>query len=550
VFTQIPFSELESLELSPTRHPTHFASGQAVQLIWYPPTDTGGTPITEYVIERRGGPMKSFSSEWVPVLTVPGTQTKAVIPSPMLAQRTKMPYLFRVRAVNRMGASSPLEVSQPLYLEEPTPRPSSGAAYQVPAAPKGPLRYEVLPHDGGIHLEWESSPADEIKLEESVIRPTGYIIEAAEADKLNAPWIELCRVPGSSTGADIQLPTKSPYKRVPMLYRVTAENEFGLSAPLVTRIEPRVRPLEMSEMMSGLPRFSSGYFEARILPQEYPDLIPRIELHWPSLLKQPSLLSGTVLRGSDIGYLVEARHVGESEWEPIGSLPLGQETLVYRPLPPDYAKIKPKSSFGYGIYPTEPLRPKSPPVTEAYQFRVAPRTQLEVGEFLESNIVSWIPKQTGRKPSPPSSPEFRTISAPSPLAMRVKPPPSTFVALPPPERFQLTDIKIKELPEKSGSVLLRWHPPVGMSSSLRSASEFVVEAWQPERQQWWPVARTSAAISAETVPGRYEMRIEDLPLDQLLHFRILTENAASQSEPIMLPQPVFLPNVDATKKGQ
>ncbi|KAF8564968.1 hypothetical protein P879_07292, partial [Paragonimus westermani] len=558
---------------------------RAVQLTWHAPTDTGNLPITEYVIERRGGPTTSTSHEWVPVLTVPGMQTTALIPAPSLQRKESLPYFFRVRAVNLMGVGSPLETSQPLVVEgvtEVPSRPSSRTSYppQLPLAPRGPLRSELLPHGSGVHLEWRPPATDEYRLEEPLIRPATYVVEATEADKPGSQWIELGRVPGTFTSADIPLlpPSRfrtdssdrsiamedewSRYKPTPILYRVRGENEFGMSAPLVTRVEPFIFPTARRRSLTGLPRFKPGYLEAHLLPEYHVDQIPKIELQWPRLTTYttPTTRLGSISPdhrttvSPDIGYLLEARRVGDFGWHPIGTLPIGQETFIYRPSSDEYRAPRSRPSFEIGRYRPESAPTVSIPRVEAYQFRVAPISQLDIGNFLESDIVSWTPVLPPAAPIRGAPTDYRTVTAPSPIAMHITPPMFGGLTLPAPERFQLVDVAVAK-PSKDdflkdsdlGDVILRWHPPAGMSSTLRSAADFVVESWHPERQQWWPVGRCSAAISAETVPGRYDMRITGLPLDQVHHFRVLTQTADAKSEPALLPHPVILPRVDAER---
>ncbi|CAH8611721.1 unnamed protein product [Heterobilharzia americana] len=201
---------------------------------------------------------------------------------------------------------------------------------------------------------------------------------------------------------------------------------------------------------------------------------------------------------------------------------------------------RPRSSLG-SAYKLE-----DKPLFEGYQFRVAPRSHFGVGKFLESDVVSWTASHL--RPE-----DFRTIRSPGPVTMEIKAP---FVPQPmisPPERFHLVDVSMGapsgRLQDRSGSVTLRWHPPTGMPSTLRSNADFVIESWRPDKQEWWPVARRSAAVSAESIPGTYELQVNGLPLGQTYHFRVLTETRDARSEPTVLPQPVFIPKLDTETKA-
>ncbi|CAH8641072.1 unnamed protein product [Heterobilharzia americana] len=552
VYSRRPSSVLERVE-SPLS--SSIQDSKSIELKWHPPLDTGGLPITEYVIERRGGPIKSFINEWIPVLSVSGETTKAMIPFPS-ALTNVSPYSFRVRAVNRMGASSPLETTRPLNFEalllDQTSRPSSRTSYRPlpPAAPVGPLRSELLPFDSRVHLEWQHSVNGPYKLDESRSMPSTYVIEASEACRPGGPWIEVGRVPGTVTSADVRiLPTssKSESYQFPstLLYRVRGENDFGSSAPLVTRIEPSSRFAYGSQPELEYPKFTPGNLQARLLPTSSEYQLPQIELHWPSVAPEyrrrstassDDLLSHRII--PDTSYLLQVRKAEDIGWQTIASLPYGQEKFIYRPKMEELNR--PRSSLG-SAYKLE-----DKPLFEGYQFRVAPRSHFGVGKFLESDVVSWTASHL--RPE-----DFRTIRSPGPVTMEIKAP---FVPQPmisPPERFHLVDVSMGapsgRLQDRSGSVTLRWHPPTGMPSTLRSNADFVIESWRPDKQEWWPVARRSAAVSAESIPGTYELQVNGLPLGQTYHFRVLTETRDARSEPTVLPQPVFIPKLDTETKA-
>lgn len=572
-FSRRPSSALSEIDLigrtisSPVIQPkTDQLETPIIRLTWHPPLDIGGTPITEYVIERRAGPQSGPSRDWVPVLTVPGTLTKAVVPMPGVSDQKPTPYSYRVRAVNVMGISSPLETTYPVYAEDMMPSwPSSRTGYQprLPDAPRGPLRSQLLPSDRGVRLDWRLPLIDDQREEERAARPISYVIEATQADIPDAPWIEVGRVPGSETSVDVPLPPTSRFLFEPtsmdeiissrpmeaLLYRVRSENEFGLSAPLVTRVEPDLYPSIRHERRSKIPGLAPGYLETRILPEQYPGHGQRIELRWPSVLTRAEpelgLCEPSRRWTSDVSYLIEARQIGDFGWQPIATLPIGQEYFIYRPASTrELYGQRPRSAMDYGQHRVEPPRPQIPSAVEAYQFRVAPGTQLETGDYLESDVISWIPSYPGLRPILPMAPKHQTMVGQSPSSMQTPSPRVEVPSIRPPERFQLVDVippKPDERLETGGTAVLRWHPPSGMSSTLRSAADFVIEAWQPERQTWWSVGRYSAAISAETVPGRYDVRLSGLPVDRFHYFRVLTEMPEGRSEPTLLPQPVFIP---------
>lgn len=512
-----------------------------IQLRWQEPQDTGGLPLTEYVIERRGGPIYSIAHEWIPILTLPASSLTATIPFPSKSFEKTSPYYYRVRAVNRMGLSSPLETTRPIEFDfnllNVRPRSTlSSIEYKskIPAAPRGPLKLELLPQENRVHLEWSMPETSRYKLDELSSKPSRYIIEASEADKPDSVWIELARVPSSSTSSTVRLLPSSTYDvsfggslgYSPLLYRVRAENDVGSSAPLVGRIEPM-------ELGSERPKWSPGTLEAHLI---YKHKQPQFELKWPRALMELSTYeSGREFSssfGPDLTYLLQYRTVGQRGWKTVATLPYGQQSFVYRP---KIDEFQTKSRL-------------SKPIQEAFQFRIGPQTSLGVGEFLESSILSWKPYEmdTGTVASARRLPglDYGSFSFDQ-----------TFV--PSPERFQLVDVSVNKpssfhpRPVHLGSIVLKWHPSTEMSSALRSNADFIVESWRPDKLDWWPVAKRSASVSDETGPGRYELQIDELPVGKTYHFRVITcTTDGRRSEPTLLAQPVHIPTPDVEIKGR
>lgn len=75
-----------------------------VTISWSPPKDDGGSPVTEYIIEKRD--MKR--STWSPA----GTTSETTFTVPKLLEGNS--YKFRVRAKNEQGPSEPAETSEPV----------------------------------------------------------------------------------------------------------------------------------------------------------------------------------------------------------------------------------------------------------------------------------------------------------------------------------------------------------------------------------------------------------------------------------------------------
>lgn len=81
-----------------------------VDLKWAPPLNDGGSPITEYIIEK-----KDKYGNWEKALVVPASQTSATVPDLIEGES----YQFQVRAVNAAG---PGEASDPTPIIITKPR--------------------------------------------------------------------------------------------------------------------------------------------------------------------------------------------------------------------------------------------------------------------------------------------------------------------------------------------------------------------------------------------------------------------------------------------
>jgi len=97
-----PQGPLEVLDTSPT----------AITLAWNPPKDTGGSPIQNYVLEKKPKGSKNWSK-------VPG---KIAPDETQVTAKNLEPgeeYEFRVVAVNENGESDPLVTSSSVKAKHP-----------------------------------------------------------------------------------------------------------------------------------------------------------------------------------------------------------------------------------------------------------------------------------------------------------------------------------------------------------------------------------------------------------------------------------------------
>jgi len=89
-------------------------SEDSVTLAWLPPTDNGGSDVTQYVVEKR----EALRMMWQPV----GTTPDVTLVVPRLSEGVQ--YVFRVSAVNKIGAGPPEELNKAIAAKSPHCTPS------------------------------------------------------------------------------------------------------------------------------------------------------------------------------------------------------------------------------------------------------------------------------------------------------------------------------------------------------------------------------------------------------------------------------------------
>ncbi|KAL3252348.1 hypothetical protein MRX96_017667 [Rhipicephalus microplus] len=180
-------------------------------ITWKAPADDGGTPIKHYLIEK----MDTSRGTWVEAGTTPNLTFKV----PKLVH--KKSYQFRVKAVNEIGESEPLEKTEPIIAKDQFEKSSQ------------PGRPKVTDWDKDhVDLEWKP-PTDDggcpIK---------SYIIQKKERG--SPLWTKAKEVPASQTKATVpDLRENQDYE-----FRVIAVNAGGES-----------EPSEPSDLITCKPRF-------------------------------------------------------------------------------------------------------------------------------------------------------------------------------------------------------------------------------------------------------------------------------------------------------
>ncbi|CAK5074870.1 unnamed protein product [Meloidogyne enterolobii] len=191
------------------------------QLSWKPPEDDGGSPLTNYVVEKR----EIGSNVWTPVSNfVPGCQCSV----PKLKEGQE--YEFRVCAENALGRSDPLVTDSPVLAKDPFGRPGK------------PGRPEITDHDNNyIALKWKP-PND---TGGSPI--THYDVQ--RKDQKTGRWIKVNTHPVYGTEyTDERVQPGHGYE-----YRVVAVNKAGPGDPS-----------DPSELAWAKPKFEAPRFELDI----------------------------------------------------------------------------------------------------------------------------------------------------------------------------------------------------------------------------------------------------------------------------------------------
>ncbi|TGZ63952.1 hypothetical protein CRM22_006631 [Opisthorchis felineus] len=236
---------------------------ESCTLSWNPPTDTGGAPITNYVVEKQDTKTGEWStvSAFVrsPVYDVTGLDEGHI-------------YRFRVRAANEYGVSEPLDGEKSIVAENP---------FTVPGAPGNLSAADVEATE--VTLEWTKPRSDGGR------RIAGYVVEykpASSDDWRQAPG---GLVKGLKTTVD-GLRKGEKYQ-----FRVAAKNEAGVGEFCYTS-----RPIECK------PKFTTADSPGTPVVEDVGK--NHVDLSWT----KPAKDGGARITG----YLVEKRKKFGADWEP------------------------------------------------------------------------------------------------------------------------------------------------------------------------------------------------------------------------------------------
>uniref|UniRef100_A0A914UY65 Twitchin n=1 Tax=Plectus sambesii TaxID=2011161 RepID=A0A914UY65_9BILA len=167
-------------------------------LAWKAPEDDGGEPVEYYEVEK----LDKETGRWTPVAKV--KDCKAHVDGLKKGQT----YQFRVKAVNKEGASEPLQTEKATVAKNPYDEPGK------PSAPV-PTDWDV----DRVELEWEKPHND------GGAPITGYVIE--KKSKHSREWTKAAETSGANcTGTVTGLKENEEYE-----FRVRAVNKAGPGEP-------------------------------------------------------------------------------------------------------------------------------------------------------------------------------------------------------------------------------------------------------------------------------------------------------------------------------
>ncbi|TPP56261.1 Twitchin [Fasciola gigantica] len=235
--------------------------GDSCKLSWNPPSDNGGSPITNYVVEK----MDTKTGEWTPVSRFVRQPEYEVT-----GLEEGNNYKFRVRAENELGVSEPLEAQRAITAENPA------------TAPDSPSNVNVVDVDADkVKLEWKKPRNDGGR------KVTGYVVEYKPVNATEWERTPVVKEPSATVDG-----LKKGEKYV---FRVAAKNEVGTGEPSRPTKPVECKPKYTTADGPGQPSVDD-------VGKNY------VDLSWPKPLKDG---------GSRItGYVVEKRKKNAPNWEP------------------------------------------------------------------------------------------------------------------------------------------------------------------------------------------------------------------------------------------
>ncbi|XP_053431118.1 myomesin-3 [Nycticebus coucang] len=507
-------------------------------LTWAPPSDTRGSPITAYSIERCQGDSK----EWVPCHEAPGGTCRCPIQGLVEGQS----YRFRVRAINRAGRSLPSKASEAVVMGD---RDAAQRKTEIPFDLGNKITVSMDDFEDAVTI-----PSPPTNVHASEIREA-YAVLAWEEPKPRGKAPLTYSLEKSVIGSGIweaihsESPVKSPRfalmdleKGKSYVFRVRAMNQYGLSDPS----EPS-EPIALKGKPATLPP------PAQV--QALRDTQTSVSLIWDPVKGGPELL----------GYYIYSREAGSSEWQTVNNKPIQDNKFTVPGLKTgkEYefcVRSVSEAGVGESSAATEPIRVKQALATPSapYDFallncgknemvigwkpprrrgggkilgyfldqhdseeldwhavnqqpvptRVCKVSDLREGHFYEfrARAVNWA--GVGELSAPSSLFECKEWTMPQPG---------------PPYDVRATEVR-------ATSLMLQWEPP--LYTGAGPVTGYHISFHEEGSKQWKPV--TSDPISGT------HLRVSDLQPGKSYVFQVQAMNSAGLGQPSLPTDPVLL----------
>uniref|UniRef100_A0A3Q2NTA9 Titin n=1 Tax=Fundulus heteroclitus TaxID=8078 RepID=A0A3Q2NTA9_FUNHE len=231
---------------------------------WRPPKDDGGTPITNYVVEK-----KDVKKPWEPwsVVSSSGTSTKAKVTRLEKGRE----YIVRVRAENKIGIGAGLE----------SPPTIAKHMFNPPGPPGFPECSDIT--ENAVTVEWALPDYD------GGSPISGYVVERRE---MTGKWIRVNKTPV----LDLRYRVSGLFEGNTYEFRVFAENIAGISEPSLTSDPVKATRAITKPGPPGNPKLKDW-------SKSYADIC------WT----KPTRDGGSPI----LGYVVEVQKSGSAQWDRI-----------------------------------------------------------------------------------------------------------------------------------------------------------------------------------------------------------------------------------------